>query len=232
MNVTRDFLFNIALPEKTESYSPVSHKNILDATYEQLDRHNLRVTSEGFNSNKFGTEVIGYLDINHPDLNTLGMRLAFRNSYDKSMSVAFAAGSVVWICENGCVSGEIQYIRKHTGGVVQELNEKIITTINQLGEHFDKMVRHSQQLHNIEMTKEQYAELMGRLFIVDKLVTPTQLNIVSREIDTPSFEDFVDMNAWSLYNHVTYSLKEAHPLHYLEQHTGFHNFMQAEFNLV
>ena len=97
MNVTRDFLFNIALPEKTESYSPVSHKNILDATYEQLDRHDLRVISEGFNSNRAGTEVIGYLDINHPALETLGMRLAFRNSYDKSMSVAFAAGSVVWI---------------------------------------------------------------------------------------------------------------------------------------
>lgn len=232
MNVTRDFLFNIALPEKTESYSPVSHKNILDATYEQLDRHDLRVISEGFNSNRAGTEVIGYLDINHPALETLGMRLAFRNSYDKSMSVAFAAGSVVWICGNGMVSGEIQYIRKHTGGVVQELNEKIVTTINQLGEHFDRMIRHSEQLHNIEMSKRQYAELMGRLFIIDKLVNPTQMNIISREIDTPSFESFQDMNAWSLYNHVTYSLKESHPTTYLQQHTEFHNFMQAEFSLV
>ena len=232
MNATRDFLFNVAIPARTESYSPVSHRNILDATYEQLDRHNLRVTSEGFNSNKSGTEVIGYLDINHPDLNTLGMRLAFRNSYDKSMSVAFAAGSVVWICENGCVSGEIQYIRKHTGGVVQELNEKIITTINQLGEHFDKVVRHSQQLHNIEMSKEQYAELIGRLYIVDKVIIPTQLSVISKEIDTPTFEDFRDMNAWSLYNHVTYSLKTSHPTTYLTQHTEFHSFMEREFNLI
>ena len=232
MNATRDFLFDVALPVKTESYSPVSHRNILDATYEQLDRHNLRVTSEGFNSNKFGTEVIGYLDINHPDLNTLGMRLAFRNSYDKSMSVAFAAGSFVAICSNGMVSGEIQYIRKHTGGVVQELNEKIITTINQLGEHFDKMVRHSQQLHNIEMTKEQYAELMGRLYIVDKVIIPTQLSVISKEIDNPTFEDFRDMNAWSLYNHVTYSLKTSHPTTYLTQHTEFHSFMEREFNLI
>ena len=232
MNATRDFLFNVAVPARTDSYSPVSHRNILDATYEQLDRHNLIVNSEGFNSNSSGTEVIGYLDIVHPDFSTMGMRLAFRNSYDKSMSVAFAAGNVVWICSNGCVSGEIQYIRKHTGGVVQELNEKIITTINQLGDHFDRIVRHSEQLHNIEMTKQQYAELLGRLFIVDKIVSPTQLNVISREIDEPSFEVFNDMNAWSLYNHVTYSLKEAHPKNYLQQHTEFHNFMEAEFNLV
>lgn len=232
MNTTKDFLFNVAIPAKTESYSPVSHRDIFNATYEQLDRHNLIVESEGFNANRMGTEVIGYLDIKHPDLINMGMRLAFRNSYDKSMSVAFAAGSVVWICGNGMVSGEIQYIRKHTGTVVQELNTKIVTTINQLDNHFQKVIRQSEQLHNIEMSKEQYAELIGRLFIIDKVVIPTQLNIISREIDEPSFEDFRDMNAWSLYNHVTYSLKESHPTTYLQQHTEFHSFMEREFQLI
>ena len=139
---------------------------------------------------------------------------------------------MAWICSNGVVSGEIQYVRKHTGSVVQELNSKIINTINQLDEHFQKIIRQSEQLHNIEMSKEQYAELIGRLFIIDKVVIPTQLNIISREIDEPSFEDFRDMNAWSLYNHVTYSLKESHPTTYLQQHTEFHSFMEREFQLI
>ena len=217
---------------KTDSYSPVSHKNIIEATYEQLDKHNLIVNNEFFNIDKEGRKLIGGLDIIHPDAPHLGMRLAFRNSYDKSMSVAFAAGAVAWICSNGMVSGEIQYVRKHTGSVAQELNQKIITTINQLDDHFQKMIRHSQQLHNIEMTKEQYAELMGRLYIVDKVIIPTQLSVISKEIDTPSFEDFRDMNAWSLYNHVTYSLKTSHPTTYLTQHTEFHSFMEREFNLI
>ena len=232
MNATRDFLFNVAIPARTDSYSPVSHSNILSATYEQLDRHNLRVVGESFNSDRSGTKLIGCLDIIHPDAAHLGMRLAFRNSYDKSMSVAFAAGAVAWICSNGVVSGEIQYVRKHTGSVVQELNSKITNTINQLDEHFQKIIRQSEQLHNIEMSKEQYAELIGRLFIIDKVVIPTQLNIISREIDEPSFEDFRDMNAWSLYNHVTYSLKESHPTTYLQQHTEFHSFMEREFQLI
>ena len=33
------------------------------------------------------------------------------------------------------------------------------------------MIRHSEQLKNIEMTREQYAELVGRLFIIDKVIT-------------------------------------------------------------
>ena len=232
MNATREFLLNVPVPARTDSYSPVSHSSIINAAYEQLDRHNLVATNEFFNSSSDGRKVIGGLDIIHPDAPHLGMRLAFRNSYDKSMSVAFAAGSVTWICSNGMVSGEIQYIRKHTGSVVQELNQKIITTINQLDEHFQKMIRHSQQLHNIEMTKEQYGELIGKLYIVDKVVIPTQLSIISKEIDEPTFEDFRDMNAWSLYNHVTYSLKSSHPTTYLSQHTEFHNFMEREFSLA
>lgn len=231
MKNKKDFIYNVPVPLKTDSYSPVSHKNIIEATYEQLDKHNLIIKNEFFNTDNSGNKLIGGMDITHPDADYLGMRLAFRNSYDKSMSIAFAAGAVAWICSNGMISGEIQYVRKHTGSVVEELNLKIVNSINQLDDHFQKMIKHSEQLHSIEMTKEEYAELIGKLFIIDKIVTPNQLNVISREIDKPTFEDFEDLNAWSLYNHVTYSLKNSHPLNYLNQHTQFHEFMESEFNL-
>ena len=66
----------------------------------------------------------------------MGTRFAFRNSYDKSMSVATVAGANVWICENGLVKGDMQFIRKHTGSVVKELNSIIIKTIEQLEAEF------------------------------------------------------------------------------------------------
>ena len=90
MNAIKEFLFNVPLPMKTYSYSPFSHKNIIEATYEQLDKYNLIVNNEFFNINGDGRKLIGGLDIIHSDVPHLGMRLAFRNSYDKSMSVAFS----------------------------------------------------------------------------------------------------------------------------------------------
>ena len=107
------------------------------------------------------------------------------------------------------VTGEIQYMRKHTGTVVNELNDKIITTINQLDDHFQKILNHAKQLHQNDLTKQQYAELMGRLYIIDKVIIPTQLSIISKEIEQPTFKDFEGLNAWSLYNHVTYALKQS-----------------------
>ena len=57
-------------------------------------------------------------------------------------------------------------------------------------------------------------------------------NIVKRELIKPSYKAFEDNNLWSFYNHVTNSLREAHPLNYISQHVNFHNFIETEFELA
>lgn len=230
--MTKLELLQVPVPIATDTYSPVSHRNIIDAVGEQLYKRNMQIHGEKYNSSADGKKVIGYYDIIYDNNPEMGMRLAFRNSYDKSMSVAFVAGNVVWICENGAISGELQYVRKHTGSVVNELNVKIIDTINQLEDHFIKIKAHSQQMKQIELTKVKAAEMYGRMFMIDDIITPTQLNIVKRELDNSKFEEFKEETLWSAYNHVTYALKESHPLNYIDQHVNLHKFVEQEFQLV
>lgn len=229
--MTREELLSVQVPRDTDTYSAVSHRSIIEVMQEELDKHNLISVSEKYNSNSKGTQVIGYMDIRRPDNEDLGMRVAFRNSYDKSMSVAFTAGSVVWICGNGMVSGELQYLRRHTGTVNQELHFKINNTINQLDDHFTTMLQHSEQMKNISLDKDEMAKLLGRMFFQENLITPTQLNIIKKEFEESQFESFREDNLWSLYNHVTFSLKEAHPLTYMRQHKDLHQFVEREFQL-
>lgn len=129
------------------------------------------------------------------------------------------------------VSGELQYLRRHTGSVNQELHEKISGTINQLDEHFNRMLEHSEAMKNIGLSKEEMAELLGRMFFQENLVTPNQLSIIKKEFEEPQFESFREDNLWSLYNHVTFSLREAHPLNYIRQHKELHEFVEREFQL-
>ena len=224
-------LYQVPIPRATDSYSPVSHQNIIETVEEQLDKVNLFVEKSTFNTGRDGKQLIGYMDIKS-SFSELGMRVAFRNSYDKSMSVAFVAGNVVWICGNGMISGEIQYMRKHTGNVVSELNTKIINTINQLDDHFQRMFKHAEQMKDIQVDKTAAAELCGRMFVEQDLISSTQLGIIKRELSEPSFQDFTNPNLWSLYNHTTYSLKEAHPTHYIQDHIKFHEFIEKEYQLV
>lgn len=90
-------LYLVPIPSATNTYAPVSHRNVIDATLEQLYKHNLAVSEQNYVSARQGQQVIGYMDIKYDNNEELGMRLAFRNSYDKSMSVAFVAGASVWI---------------------------------------------------------------------------------------------------------------------------------------
>lgn len=223
-------LYSIPVPTPTASYSPVSHKNVIEHIYEQLDKHSLQAKNEQFIAGRFGQQLIGYMDINSGD-SEMGMRLAFRNSYDKSMSVAFVAGSSVWICGNGMISGEFNFLRKHTGSVNHELSEKIKKTIDELEAHFNTMKAHAAEMKSIVLTKTQSAELIGRMFIEEEVITSTQMNIIKKQLEKPEYSEFKDPTLWSLYNHVTYSLKEAHPTNYINQHQDLHKFVENEFSL-
>jgi len=226
----RKELYLVPVPKATDSYAPVSHRDIVESVYEQLDKHNLKVANEYYKGGREGNQVIGYMDIKR-DNNNLGMRIAFRNSYDKSMSVAFVAGSMVWICSNGMISGEMQFLRKHTGGVVKELNAKIVNTINQLDDHFNKMVEHSELMKQVHVDTRMSAELAGRLFIEEGILNTTQLNILKKEILEPSFDEFKGEDLWSFYNNTTYALKNSHPINYIDNHIQLHEFVEIEYGL-
>lgn len=224
-------LYLVPVPRATDTYAPVSHKNVIEAVYEQLDRHNLKVENETFNTARYGQQLIGYMDIKHPDSNILGMRFAFRNSYDKSMSLATVAGSSVFICENGMISGELQFVRKHTGSIVQEMNDKINDSINELDSHFQRMLQYTESMQNRGLTLSQSSRTLGEMFVQEDLILPTQMNIVKQQLLHPTYKDFEDESLWSFYNHVTYSFKNSHPTTYLQQHKNFHEYIVDEFEL-
>lgn len=226
-------LYKVRVPVQTNSYSPVSHKDIIETVREELDKRNMQIVKSRFNTSADGNRVIGYYDINFDNDPEMGLRFGFRNSYDKSMSVAALAGSQIFICENGMIKSDgLQYMRKHTGSVLRELKDVIFRGAEQLERQFIEMKVASSKMKNIELTKQQAAEMYGRMFMIDDIITSTQLNIVKRQLNNPSFDDFKDDTLWSAYNHVTYALKESHPNTYFQQHINLHNFVETEYQLV
>lgn len=211
------------VPIATDSYAPVPNKELLNVIDEELYKRGLYVKSERFITDRGGNKVIGYFDIEHPDSNEIGMRLAFRNSYDKSMSAAFVAGNNVWICSNGCISGELQFVRRHTGTVLTELKAVVVKSADMLEDRFAKFVFQSERMKSIEINKLEASQLYGRLFMYDKLLTVTQMAQIQRELEKPTFEVFQADNLWSIYNHGTYALKDAHPNSYIDSHIKYHS---------
>lgn len=217
------------LPARTSTYSPVSHAEILEAIRTNAATNNLNIVRDRMYSNRFGTRVTGFFDVedgtDFGNVHGLKMMFGYRNSYDKSMSVAFVAGASVWICGNGLISGDLMaFKRKHTGTVATELNEKIQVGVDRMRSDFGRLNLEVDVMKNYSLTPRQKAEILGVMYFERNLVTPTQLSIVKDELT--GSEHFKEDNAWSLYNNVTESLKKSHPIDIIQDHIKLHGFMK------
>ena len=83
---------------------------------------------------------------------------------------------------------------------------------------------HYDQFKNIEVDGQAQAELLGRMFLKEDIITSTQLNIIKREIKSPTHDYGAADSMWELYNHVTFAMKQAHPSTWMQDHINVHDF--------
>lgn len=232
LDTTKGYLLSTKLPAKTKSYSPVPHGVIIETILEELDRLNIKVTSESYLSGRDGKQMEFHYQFSGGD-SEMSLRLLGHNSYDKTLPLRVAVGAHVFVCTNGVVSGDIgTFKRKHTGTILEEFKADIIHHIETADETFKRLQRDRDRMKEIEMTKRTTSELMGRLFLEEAIITSTQLNIIQREIENPSFDYGIKGTLWNDYNAVTVALRDAIPSQNMKQHMELHKFIQNEYDLV
>jgi len=226
--LARDRAMRASVPARTATYSPVSHSEIIEAIGTKTVDNNLKIIGHSTHSNMLGTRVVGFFtveDMVNPDDSGIKMMFGYRNSYDKSMSVAFVAGGNVWICSNGLISGDlITFKRKHTGTVREELHEHIQTGINRMRDDFGRLRMEVDVIKAYPLTSRQKAEVLGVLYFENNIISPNQLGYVKHEL--ANSEHFKDNTAWDLYNNVTQALKRSHPVDIIADHIKLHNFFR------
>lgn len=229
--LTAEDLSLIAIPQKTKSYTPFPHAEVIAIAKEELDKAGLIIVSERYNLAKEGKQAFGSYLIGNGDPE-MNLNLMWHNSYDKTMPLRWAIGANVMVCANGMVRGDIgAFKRRHTGTVLEDYRIAVKKHISAAGEMFGSLVKDREAMKNITITKKTVAELMGRMFIEEAIINATQLGIIKREIESPSFDYKADGTLWQAYNHVTVALKEAHPHSYISTHIRSHKFFTKEFKI-
>lgn len=222
-----DFLKSVPVPAKTNSYSPVSHSLIIDTIGEGLKDKGFHIKSKQYNHSKYGQQLIGQYALGTDDP-TMGMMVAFRNSYDKSMSLGFATGANVWICGNGMISGELTHKRKHTGDAQTDILNIMGESLGLIDLRFNEL-QHDKGLmeDHSAIDKRCAAELLGRMVCEEEILNTMQMNIIRKEMDVS--EDFkFNGSVWNFYNNCTEALKKSHPTSYLNSHIDLHEFFMED----
>lgn len=227
----KDRLILAPLPKETKSYSPVPHKVVIETIMEGLDKANIKVVTENYIVGREGKQAEFHYQLQGGD-NEMAIRLIAHNSYDKTMPLRVAIGAHVFVCRNGMVVGDMgTFKRKHTGTVLEDFKNDMGMHIEKAGETFERMRKDRERMKEIEMTKRTTSELMGRLFLEEAVITSTQLNIIKREIENPSFTYGIEGSLWNDYNAVTVALRDAIPSQNLKQHIQLHEFIQKEYSI-
>lgn len=229
--ISEEALYNISPPQRTESYTPIDNRKIVDLIKNEAEKRNFFISASKFKANSDFKQVIGQFNIvsNNSDL---GFMVAYRNSSDKSKSFGLALGAVVWICENGMISGEIITTRKHTGDADQEMSYKIIEGFSMMEDNFNSLIEAKKVLESVNIDHKVASELVGRMFMQHEIINTMQLNLLKKECEESQIFQTVyepGFSAWDLYNNTTHVLKQSHPGNYISNHIKLHEFMMEEF---
>lgn len=219
-------LISVPLPSETDSYKPVSHKSLIDITLQCAKESGFDLRTERYAGNKTGTIATAYYDFNYGGDPEMGLRIAWQNSYNKQVTLKFAIGGNVFVCENGCFHGDLGgFKRKHTGDVQIFTPEQVSEYFKTADETFEQLISHRDQLRKINIDNSVKARLIGDMYINEQILKQTQVSILIDELANPSFDHQAKDTAWELYNLTTHALKSVPPSEYLDSHQAVHQFL-------
>jgi hypothetical protein len=229
----KDILLTAEIPQETKTYKPITHQQLIDLTLESIHQAGFELDKETYSAAREGNVANGRYTITNVADSEMQLQIGWQNSYDKSMSLKFAIGTRIFICSNGCVSGDYGAFRKKHVGEIQTFTPTAITEyIKQAGDAFQKMQSDRENMKAIELTKRTTAELIGRMIIEENIIESTQLNIIRGQIENPSFDYGAPGSLWELYQHTTYAMKEVHPSLWMRNHINAHTFFVNESGIM
>jgi hypothetical protein len=224
-NTTKELIMNTPVPVQTRTYKPVSHSQLIDLTLNSIENAGFTLDKETYSSASDGQIANGRFSISNVADSEMQLQIGWQNSYNKQLTLKFAIGTRIFICQNGCVSGDYGAFKKKHVGEIQSFTPGAITDyIKSAADTFSLMQRQREQMKEIEITRRTKAELIGRMMLEEQFITSTQLNIISRELKAPTHDYGAKDSLWELYNYTTFAMKESHPANWMDSHIKAHSF--------
>ena len=228
-STTRGLIINAEHPQQTRTYKPITHSSLIDLTLNSIEKAGFTLDKEKYSMARGGNVANGQFSIRNVADSEMQLQIGWQNSYDKSLSLKFAIGAHIFICQNGMVHGDMGSFKKAHRGSVQEFTPNAITEyIKQAGDTFATMQREREAMKQIELTKRTKAELIGRMLIEESFISSTQMMIMARELEVPTHDQGAPDSMWELYNYATFAMKELHPSIRMNSHIKAHSFFVNE----
>lgn len=228
---TEEYLTSAPLPEQTETYTVISHQTVIDATRKTLAGMGFEIEREFYRCNEGALIASGVYHLKYSDDPDIGMMFAWANSYDKSMKFQCSVGGYVHESLASIIGGNMgSWGRKHTGNADDEALETIQSQLMNAEEYFKELLQEKEKMKTIFVGSHKRAEMVGRMYFNNELLSTEQMSVIKNEFAKPSFTvSGIDDSLWKMYHAIIVSLQKSHPKTWMTQQRIVHELIQKEF---
>jgi len=229
----RNIMLSAPIPKETKTYKPVSHQELIDLTLESIYQSGYKLEKQTYSTAREGNVANGRYTISNVADSEMKLQIGWQNSYDRSLALKFALGTSIIVCTNGMVKGDHGAFRKKHHGDIQTFTPAAISEyIKGGGDAFEDLQKDRDMLKQYEATDKIQAEVIGSLFLQEEIISSSQLNIIKKELKTPTHNYGAEGSMWELYNNVTFAMKQSHPSDWMKDHIDVHNFFINHTNNI
>jgi hypothetical protein len=231
---TQEYLINTPLPDATDTYTVISHETIINETKQLLSSKGFEIVRELYRCNEGAQVAQGVYHLKYGEDPDMSLMFAWNNSYDKSMKFKCSVGGYVHASLSSVIGSNMgAWVRKHTGTADEEAVKTLSEQINNAELYFKQLVHDKELMKTIPVTPERRAEIVGRMYLINELVTGEQLVVIRSEFNKPSFVyNGVENSVWAMYNAIIYALQKSHPKTWMDQQRVLHWMICKEFGIA
>jgi hypothetical protein len=201
-------LGRVSMPERTESYVPIRHDDLVSMVKLQMETAGLNIVQESHVLWRNGLRYFGLMQVQHPELESAdqAMIVGLRNSLDKSLPACILSGGQVFLCDNLIMVGETVIGRKHTRFILDELDGLINKAMGTLFNHWNTHFNRIKMYKEFDLGNLQANDLIVGLYRLGA-IGKTQVAEAIDQWYAPNYDEFKGRNLWNLHNSLTEILK-------------------------
>jgi hypothetical protein len=230
---TETYLRSVALPEQTDSYTVISHGDIIDTVRDMLAANGFTIKEELYKAEANGNIALGFMQLENQTDPDMGMTFNWANSYNKQVRFSCAIGGFIYDNSTPFVSGTSQgkWNRKHTGTALDETKDVIEAMIVSANDHFAEIIGMKEQFKSIKLSRKEYAKLSGLFFFDKMLISPEQVSVLRREYDKPLHDYSAKGTLWEYYKMLMLSVVDQSPKTWYKQQADISNYINILYSI-
>lgn len=203
--VSYEELASAKAPEPTETWFPISHAEVVGKVRNALGDAGFSIHEERHALTRDSSRMFSTLDLNTELAPGVKLSAGIRNSYDRSLAIGFAAGTRVFICDNGAFNSEQTISRKHTRYGGQRFHEALCEAVKRLGQFKEVEANRIGQYRHLDIRDKEADSIILQAYrkeVISNRVLPE----VIKQWYEPAYKEFEPRTMWSLLNAFTTAL--------------------------